>query len=60
MAEKLTKQLDFIKYKKRNNNMNNKFDDWINNVLAPWAITVVFGTNFIVFMLILGQLAFRR
>ena len=32
----------------------------MNDQFAPWALTVVFGANFIVFMLILGQLAFGR
>jgi len=40
--------------------MNNKFDNWMNNQFAPWVLTVVFGTNFCVFMLILGQLAFGK
>ena len=40
--------------------MNNKFEDWMNNQFAPWALTVVLGTNFCVFMLILGQLAFGK
>ena len=40
--------------------MNNKFENWMNYQLAPWAIRVVFATNFIVFMLILGDLAFGR
>lgn len=38
----------------------NKFENWMNNVFAPWVITVVFATNFGVFMLILAQLAFGR
>ncbi len=40
--------------------MNNKFEDWMNNQFAPWVLTVVLGTNFCVFMLILGQLAFGK
>lgn len=36
--------------------MNNKFEDWMNNKFAPWALTMVFAINFIVFMLIFGQL----
>jgi hypothetical protein len=40
--------------------MKNKFEDWMNNQFAPWALTVVLGTNFIVLMLILGQLAFGK
>lgn len=40
--------------------MNNKFEDWMNNKFAPWALTVVFGTNFCVLILILGQLAFGK
>lgn len=60
MAEKLTKQLDSIKYKKMNNNMNNKFDDWTNNVLANWSITVVFGSNLGALLLIIGDVAFGR
>lgn len=40
--------------------MKNKFDNWMNDQFAPWALTMVFGTNFIVFMLIIGQLAFGR
>lgn len=40
--------------------MNNKFENWMNDQFAPWVIRVVFGTNFIVFMLILGDLAFGR
>lgn len=30
----------------------------LNDQFAPWVIRVVFGTNFIVIMLILGDLAF--
>ena len=40
--------------------MNNKFENWMNDQFAPWAIRVVFGANFIVLMLILGDLAFGR
>lgn len=40
--------------------MKNKFENWMNDQFAPWALTVVFGTNFIVIMLILGDLAFGR
>lgn len=40
--------------------MNNKFENWMNDQLAPWAIRVVFATNFSVFMLILGNLTFGR
>lgn len=40
--------------------MNNKFDDWMNNVLAPWAITVVFGANLGALLLIIGDIAFIR
>jgi hypothetical protein len=40
--------------------MNNKFEDWMNNQFAPWALTVVFSTNFCVLMLILGQLTFGK
>lgn len=40
--------------------MNNKFEDWMNNKFAPWALTMVFAINFIVFMLIFGQLAFGK
>jgi len=39
---------------------NTGFEDWMNNQFAPWALTMVFATNFIVFMLILGQLAFGK
>lgn len=40
--------------------MKNKFDNWMNDQFAPWVLTMVFATNFSVFMLILGQLAFGR
>jgi hypothetical protein len=40
--------------------MNNKFEDWMNNQFAPWALTMVLGTNFFVLILILGQLAFGK
>jgi len=40
--------------------MNNKFEKWMNDQFAPWVLTMVLGTNFIVIMLILGQLAFGR
>jgi hypothetical protein len=40
--------------------MNNKFEDWMNNQFAPWALIVVFSTNFCVLMLILGQLTFGK
>ncbi len=34
--------------------MNNKFEEWMNNQFAHWALTMVFTTNFRVFMLIPG------
>lgn len=40
--------------------MKNKFDKWMNDKFAPWVLTVVFSTNFIMFMLIIGDLAFGR
>lgn len=40
--------------------MKNKFENWMNDQFAPWVLTVVFGTNFIVLMLIIGDLAFGR
>ena len=37
-----------------------KFEDYMNNVLAPWVIQVVLGTNFAVFMIVLASLAFGK
>lgn len=36
------------------------FEKWMNDQFAPWVVTMVLGTNFIILMLILGDLVFGR
>ena len=42
--------------------MNNqdKFENYMNNVFAPWAVRVVLGMHWVAFMVILGDLAFGK